>query len=474
MYKRNGYKWLKHVDFLILDILSLALSYFVSYALYFRCFTIWNMRMYAESFILYLLIDATVTFFTELFRNVLKRDHRKEFILTLQHVIFVSLLHTLWLVMTKQSQRYSRFIIISTGVLYFFTSYITRNLWKKRVMSGRRFKQTRKIMIVTTKASAEEDIENIRSMTYGAYDIDGICLLDEDVPQENICGISNIIKSDDVLNYVSSHWIDEVYFGEYLESADCHQILKGLSDAGLTIHIALKHMDALKGTKQFVEKVGKEYTLTSAMATLHNGQLFAKRLLDILGGLVGSLITLLLMLIIGPLIKKADPGPILYTSTRVGENGKTFKMYKFRSMIMGADKMKEELMAKEGSDGLMFKMDHDPRIIGGKNGIGEFIRKTSLDEFPQFFNVLIGQMSLVGTRPPTPDEWAKYQPHHRARLSAKPGVTGLWQISGRSDIKDFEEVVKLDKEYITNWSLWGDIKIILKTIPVVLGKKGSY
>ena len=149
---------------------------------------------------------------------------------------------------------------------------------------------------------------------------------------------------------------------------------------------------------------------------------------------------------------------------------------------MDAEERKKELAAQNKvGDGMMFKMDFDPRIIGNnvlpngkkKTGIGQFIRKTSLDEFPQFFNILVGDMSLVGTRPPTLDEWEKYEPHHRARMSFRPGLTGLWQVSGRSNITDFDEVVKLDQEYINNWSVGLDIKILLKTIVVVFRKDGS-
>ena len=138
---------------------------------------------------------------------------------------------------------------------------------------------------------------------------------------------------------------------------------------------------------------------------------------------------------------------------------------------MDAEERKKELMAQNNiKDGMMFKMDNDPRII---KGIGNFIRDYSLDEFPQFWNVLKGDMSLVGTRPPTEDEWEKYDLHHRARLAIKPGITGMWQISGRSDITDFEEVVRLDTEYIKNWDLGLDIKILLKTVLVVIGKDGA-
>ena len=152
-------------------------------------------------------------------------------------------------------------------------------------------------------------------------------------------------------------------------------------------------------------------------------------------------------------------------------------------MYMDAEERKKALMEQNKiSDGMMFKMDDDPRIIGSEKkdkngrpaGIGNFIRRTSLDEFPQFWNVLKGEMSLVGTRPPTLDEWERYDLHHRVRMSIKPGITGLWQISGRSDIKDFDEVVKLDLEYIDNWSLLLDIKILIKTVLIVLGRKGAH
>lgn len=145
-------------------------------------------------------------------------------------------------------------------------------------------------------------------------------------------------------------------------------------------------------------------------------------------------------------------------------------------MYPDAEARKAELMAQNKvKDGMMFKMENDPRIIGGENGkgIGNFIRNTSLDEFPQFWNVLKGDMSLVGTRPPTVDEWDKYELHHRARLAIKPGLTGMWQVSGRSDITDFEEVVRLDTEYIQNWSFGLDIKILLKTVEVVLKGSGA-
>ena len=220
-----------------------------------------------------------------------------------------------------------------------------------------------------------------------------------------------------------------------------------------------------------VNKMGNFTVLTTAIKIASSRQIFLKRCLDVVGGIVGCLLTGILLIFIGPAIYKADPGPIFYSQERVGKNGRKFRIYKFRSMYMDADKRKRELMAQnEMGDGFMFKMKDDPRIL---KPIGKFIRDYSLDEFPQFWNVLKGDMSLVGTRPPTVDEYEKYSYHHKARLATKPGITGMWQVSGRSNITNFEDIVELDTEYITNWSLALDIQILIKTVKAVLKKEGA-
>ena len=191
--------------------------------------------------------------------------------------------------------------------------------------------------------------------------------------------------------------------------------------------------------------------------------------MDVAGGIVGSLVTVLLCLVIVPAIHLESPGPAIFKQVRIGRNGRRFCIYKFRSMYMDAEERKKELMKKNEMKGLMFKIKDDPRITK----VGKFLRKTSLDEFPQFFNVLKGDMSLVGTRPPTEDEFLQYEEHHKRRLSLKPGITGLWQVSGRSDIHDFEEVVSLDLEYIDKWSVWLDIRLLIQTVYVVLFHRGA-
>jgi len=197
--------------------------------------------------------------------------------------------------------------------------------------------------------------------------------------------------------------------------------------------------------------------------------LVLKRLLDIV--VSGLMLVLLspLFLATAIAIKLEDPGPVTYSQTRISKWGRPFTMYKFRSMVVNADKIREELLAKEASGDVRFKMKRDPRITR----VGYFIRKFSIDELPQLWNVFKGDMSLVGPRPPIPEEVAKYSLAERRRLEVIPGITCIWQVSGRSDI-DFEGQVRLDVQYIENQSFLGDIKLLLKTIPAVLLGKGAY
>lgn len=193
----------------------------------------------------------------------------------------------------------------------------------------------------------------------------------------------------------------------------------------------------------------------------------SKRLLDIAGAVVGLGIAAILLIPIAIAIEIDHPGPILFSQIRYGYKGRPFRIWKFRSMIPDAEAQKHTV--KNEARGLIFKNEADPRITR----IGRFLRRTSLDELPQFFNVLIGDMSLVGTRPPVLHEVTDYNRYHWQRLAVKPGMTGQWQTSGRSSIKDFEQIVEMDLNYQTHWSIWLDIQIIFKTIAVVLDHKDA-
>ncbi|WP_010247981.1 sugar transferase [Acetivibrio cellulolyticus] len=276
---------------------------------------------------------------------------------------------------------------------------------------------------------------------------------------------------DDLENILKANAVDEVIFtlprgyaGEF------GKYVRLCEEMGVTVKMIVDLYD-LRIAKTYMSYIGTLPIIVFHSVSLNSFELAFKRLIDIVGALVGLTITGIASLFIVPAIKLSDPGPALFSQDRVGLNGRIFKIYKFRTMYADAEERKKELMKKnEVSGGLMFKMKSDPRITP----IGKFLRKTSLDELPQFINVLKGDMSLVGTRPPTVDEVSHYKNYHRRRISFKPGLTGMWQVSGRSNITDFEKVVSLDTQYIDEWSLWLDIKIILKTILVVLKKGDAY
>ena len=239
---------------------------------------------------------------------------------------------------------------------------------------------------------------------------------------------------------------------------------------GVTTHLV---MDLYEKSSAYshVSAVGTYPIITYHTVTLNAGEQIAKRIMDLLGGFVGLVLSLPIMLLAAVLIKLNSPGPAIYKQIRIGKNGRQFEMYKFRSMYIDSDIEKEELMARnEMTGGVMFKMKDDPRVTP----VGRWIRRLSIDELPQFVNVLTGSMSLVGTRPPTLDEVEKYNCNHWRRISIKPGMTGLWQVSGRSNITDFEEIVEKDIEYIDNWSLLGDLKIICKTFVVLIKHNDAY
>lgn len=245
-------------------------------------------------------------------------------------------------------------------------------------------------------------------------------------------------------------------------------LLKTLQSMGIVVHVTADSLGLSEEAKQ-VGELGNYRVLTYGVRIFTPVELFVKRAMDICGAVIGLLFTGILSIVVAPAILLESPGPVIFKQTRVGKNGRKFSIYKFRSMYVDAEERKKELMEQNEMKGLMFKIKDDPRITK----VGKWIRKTSIDEFPQFFNVLKGDMSLVGTRPPTVDEFEQYEEHHKRRLSLKPGITGLWQVSGRSGIQDFEDVVRMDLEYIDHWSVWLDIKILFQTVCVVFLRKGA-
>ncbi len=431
--------------------------------------------------LLLLLIDIVVSYMFSSFKNVLKRGYYLEAANTIKHVLLVLASVVFYLFATKRGATYSRIFIFLLFIIYTILTYVVRLIWKHYIKNLRKASPDRSVLIVTTDSWAHEVILNLQKNNYDDIVIAGIVILNEDMVGQKIMGIDVVANANTVVEYVCRGWVDEVFIRTDQMDHPA-ELANQFLEMGVVVHVGVSLREEIQGPKVLVEKMGGYHVLTSTISYATPLQTLMKRGMDIAAGLAGCLITVILFVFLAPLIYIQSPGPIFFSQTRIGKNGKKFKIYKFRSMYVDAEERKKELMEQNRvKDGMMFKLDFDPRIIGAKKmpdgtikkGLGNIIRDFSLDEFPQFWNVLKGDMSLIGTRPPTEDEWEKYELHHRARLAIKPGITGMWQVSGRSKITDFEEVVKLDTEYITNWSMGRDFKILFKTVLVVLGRDGS-
>ena len=471
MYKKENNSWLKHIDFVILDILCLQLAFILAYEIRVAKGIPYLNPLYENMAFVLMIFQLLVSFFGESFSGVLRRGFLIEMKCMIEHEICVMLLAVLYLFMSQQGVMYSRGAFTIMCTLYFFIAYAARIGWKK-VIRSRKFAEgeKRSILIITTDAEAANVVKALRGDSYGTYHLAGVALLDKNKTGSMIQRVPVVAGADDVTAYIHKNWVDEVFFAlpEHVDIPK--KIMKDCNRMGVVTHVQLAALNEL-GKNQVVEEIAGYVVLSSSINIVSSWQLLVKRLMDIAGGLVGCIFTGIIYIFIAPIMKVKSPGPVFFSQVRMGKNGKPFKIYKFRSMYMDAEERKKELMEKNNiKDGLMFKMDDDPRII---KGIGHFIRKTSLDEFPQFWNILKGDMSLVGTRPPTMDEWDKYELHHRRRLAIKPGLTGMWQVSGRSEITDFEEVVELDTKYIEQWSIGLDIKILFKTVTVVFTGSGA-
>ena len=482
MYRRKPQGWLKHIDFILLDLASLLLSFFLAYVSRYGLDVADEISRYVNIFSLYALLVLLFYIVNNTFSGVLRRGCYKEFERTIKHVFYAELVTVFYLFSTKESTQYSRIIFYLLPVYYTVISYTTRLAWEQVVRKKGYFFTRTALYVLSTKDQAADTIRRIQTNAKGEYAIQGMCILGDDCLGQTIESVPVTSRVDTLVEFLCNKWVDEIYISPGAALLMPTEIIDQLTEMGIVVHVELDKVGSKAWQIQQVQKIGDQVVQTLSMTNIGIHQAIVKRLIDIAGGIVGCLITLLLTLVLASLIWIHSPGPVFFSQIRVGKNGKKFQMYTFRSMYPDAETRKQELMKDNRiSDGLMFKLDADPRIIGCKilpdgtvkKGIGNIIRDYSLDEFPQFFNVLNGDLSLVGTRPPTVDEWEKYHLHHRARLSIKPGITGMWQVSGRSKITDFEEVVELDNKYIREWSIGLDLRILLKTVLVVLRKDGS-
>ena len=405
MYKRNAQGWSKHFDFMVIDEICLQIAFVL--ATYIRN-RIWAYAspLYRTMGMMLVLVDAVVIVAHNSMHDVVKRGYYNEVVETFKHCFYVFAIATIYMFATQTGDAYSRIILFLTFLLHILLGYGTRVLWKliiKKRGSSREKKNA--MLVVATPDSAETILSRLSADPLADYKIMGV-VLTEKTSLDQIGGYPIVAELETAGEYMVREWIDSVYFDAPLSDEKVAKLMDDCTTMAVPTHYHIPNVSR-GNVKRFSEKIGGTTVLTTSINYATPIQALMKRCFDILAGIVGSLCALLIIAVVGPIIKKESPGPILFKQERIGKNGKRFKMYKIRSMYMDAEARKKDLMAQNRvKDGMMFKLDFDPRIIGNKilpdgtkkTGIGEFIRKTSLDEFPQFFCVLRGDMSTVGDR----------------------------------------------------------------------------
>jgi len=462
----------KHIDFILIDLFCVEVAYLISIVLRFGIDTFSDLLKpeFSDSLkdfrtvnVVLLVAYIILMLFTGPHHGIVKRGHIAEIgrIILLNTEIIFALIAFFYI--AKVSSIYSRlmigYIFVADVVLMTIFRTIRKLILRIKFLDGT---ESSGVLLVAQTNTAEDFINTLIKNNSGFYHFKGIIFTDN-YEEKEYMGIP-VIKEKALLDFVKENPINDVF----MLSKAGGKLASKFIEMGITVHRAMD-LDTPNMVNATINQIGNYTVVTSTITRASIGELLIKRIFDIFCAIIGIICTGIFTVIIGPIIKIQAPGPIFFSQTRVGKNGKTFKMYKFRSMYIDAEERKKELMAQNEMNGLMFKMKNDPRIFPA----GKFIRKTSIDEFPQFINILKGDMSLIGTRPPTLDEYENYKRHHMSRLAMKPGLTGMWQVSGRSDITDFEEIVRLDNEYIRNFSIGLDIKIMIKTFGAVFGMKGS-
>ena len=339
---------------------------------------------------------------------------------------------------------------------------IERKMMQRRFLQGR---ETRNVLIVGTGRVAHALRNHLQSLPHMGFRFMGFVSLEEEAeetPNSQIIGnIQNCVA------LARSLFVDEIYFST---PADKHTVISVVEEArtnGIEVRVVPDLYDGLAWNAP-VEFIGQFPTIPLHQREFPRGAFLIKRVLDVFLSGLALLVLSPLMLVIAFLIRRDSPGPIFYRAARIGRKGRTFICLKFRTMVANADMLKEDLEHRNERDGILFKMSNDPRITK----VGARLRKYSLDELPQFINVLVGDMSLVGPRPPLASEVEKYDLAHLRRLDVLPGITGLWQVEARQD-PSFDSYISLDTAYVENWNLLLDLRILARTIGVVLAGTGS-
>ncbi len=469
---RRKNKMIETYSILLIDIVSAVVSY--ALALFIR-FHIIHYENYPKEF--HLMVGAYIVVLCLLYnmfldgnRNFFTRGYYQEFYYTFRYTVIIVVGLVVVLYLTQQAYDFSRSVYGFFALLNILIAYTVHMVFKKAIWKYyRKSTSAEKMLVITRDIMAEEVIGNLLKGKEWYYDITAAAIYDADRKGSTVKEVPVVASRTDLYDTVVQMMVDEVFIClPGVSAIEIRDMVERFEEMGLTCHYNVD-LFSRANPNTYVQQLAGYSVISFALKTMDSRRLLVKRCMDIVGALVGLIITAVITPFVALAIRIDSPGPVFFSQTRIGKNGRRFRIWKFRSMYMDAEERKKELETQNEIKGLMFKMEDDPRITK----VGRFIRKTSIDETPQFLNILVGDMSLVGTRPPTEDEFEKYNGYYRRRMSITPGLTGMWQVSGRSDIQDFEEIVKLDLEYIDNWSLGLDIKILFMTVFAVLGGKGS-
>jgi len=386
--------------------------------------------------------------------------------LTAQACFTAGLLLTGTLYMVHADDIPRRIVVITWGLVLASLS-IRRLLY--RMMLYRRFDRglgTRNVLIVGTGPEAHALRHHVESIRHLGYRFKGFIDLHSSGSRFTAASSDVVGTLDSLFTQARKQFVDEIFFTAPCERGIVQDVLEKARAAGVDLRVVPDMYDGL-AWKCPIEYIGQFPTIPLHCGKVPEMALVLKRTMDIIFSTAVLVLCAPLLLAIAVSIKLDSPGPILYSSERIGKKGRVFKCKKFRTMVRDAEIKRADIIHMNERDGVLFKISNDPRITR----LGRFLRKYSLDELPQFFNVLRGDMSVVGPRPPIASEVKEYKLSHLRRLDVTPGITGLWQVQGRQD-PSFDSYVSLDVTYIENWSIWLDVKIILRTVAVVLAGTG--
>lgn len=452
------------------DLVTIGISFVLATYIRFGNFKDMESKEIHFQVCLLLLLFCTIyTFFIAWNRNFVKRGIQKEvYEIVKYNAIMILVVQTI-MTFLKWADPFSRLVTVYFTVINVLLTILVHLVIKKGMRLHYRSDLSKiKVLVITQRAMAEDVAKHLKDNLDLNFQIVQIAC-PECREKEELQGIPVMPMEKGFMEDVTYMALDEVFiYAPELSQKQIQVMINGFDEMGVDCHYCLE-LPGTHSERSKMDNFGSYSVITYTRFQSSYKRLLIKRVMDIVGGLVGLAITLVLFPFIALAIKLDSPGPVLFSQTRIGRNGRRFKIYKFRSMYLDAEERKKELEQQNEMQGLMFKMENDPRITK----VGRFIRKTSIDELPQFYNVVKGDMSLVGTRPPTADEFEKYNQYYRRRISMTPGLTGLWQVSGRSEIENFDDVVKYDLEYIDGWSLTLDVKILFRTIWVVIAGRGS-